>query len=666
MSNQEYINNPLENVQSHDWNRERLEQLKKLMPDLFTNDGKLNINELKKVIDPSSINETERYEFRWFGKSNAKREAFIPTDATLIYDEARSVNPTESENLIIEGENLAVLKLLSQSYREQIKCIYIDPPYNTGKDFVYSDNFNQDRKEYWEDAGMTESGVKIDSNVETDGRFHSNWLNMIYSRLLIARQLLREDGVIFISIDDNEAHHLRKLCDEVFGEENFLVQFSWKTDGNFDNQAKFKSVHEYVIAYAKITEVFPAPPVIDPATPHDSKLFLDNIKNTIVKNGPKNPISEVVLPVGFPASIEQGLIKKRSDSWPHYKNDAIIENSTLKYEVIVESGWSSKDLLLKFISNNCQPILDAKGQETSFEISNSGSIETVKTRTSQQSHVISVLSSLGGPQRASNSLAKMGIVFDGYPKPVELIKYLIKMNVLGDDDIFLDFFAGSGTTGQAIIEQNLEDGGKRKFILVQFPEATDKNSQSYIVGGFKKISDITIERNKRVVETFIEKKKNEQPDLFNKKEDKENQLNGLGFKVFKLTKSNFPRVEYAPDPEKSDEENVEALKKYIADKEAQLITAFNRDELITEILIKNGFKLNYTVTQQEQFKKNEIFLASDGEKETLLCLDGTLADETVEYFKSHTDQKLIVLERALDTTKKWNLKHYMGDKFKAF
>ncbi len=135
MSNQEHINNPLENVQSHDWNKERLEQLKNLMPDLFTNDGQLNINELKKVVAPSLVTETERYEFRWFGKNNAKREAFTPTDATLVYDEHRSVNPTESDNLIIEGENLAVLKLLSYSYREQVKCIYIDPPYNTGKDF---------------------------------------------------------------------------------------------------------------------------------------------------------------------------------------------------------------------------------------------------------------------------------------------------------------------------------------------------------------------------------------------------------------------------------------------------------------------------------------------------------------------------------------------------
>ena len=195
---------------SPDHNAERLAKLKEIMPDIFTNEGKLNINELKKVVDPALVNETERYEFRWFGKSKAKREAFMPTDATLVYDEERSVNPESSENIIIEGENLAVLKLLSKSYREKVKCVYIDPPYNTGKDFVYTDKWNQDKAEYWEDAEYVENGMKVDTNAETDGRFHSNWLNMMYSRLLIARQLLREDGVIFISIDDNEIYHLTR------------------------------------------------------------------------------------------------------------------------------------------------------------------------------------------------------------------------------------------------------------------------------------------------------------------------------------------------------------------------------------------------------------------------------------------------------------------------
>ena len=242
---------------SHDWNSERLETLKTIFPDLFTSEGKLNADELKKLIDPQSISETERYEFRWFGKSQAKRNAFTPSNATLIYDEKRSVNPDKAENLIIEGENLEVLKLLSGAYREKVKCIYIDPPYNTGKDFVYSDNFTQDKKVYWEDAEITENGVKVDTNTEADGRYHSNWLNMMYSRLLVARQLLQEDGVIFASIDDNEIHHLRKLFDEVFGETNFVAQIIWKKRVSPANDAQwFSSDHEYILIYAKQKELW--------------------------------------------------------------------------------------------------------------------------------------------------------------------------------------------------------------------------------------------------------------------------------------------------------------------------------------------------------------------------------------------------------------------------
>ena len=273
---------------------------------------------------------------------------------------------------------------------------------------------------------------------------------------------------------------------------------------------------------------------------------------------------------------------------------------------------------------------------------------------------------IDGNKKATRELNDLfeGVKYFDHPKPVDFINRIITISTKGHNDIFLDFFAGSGTTGQALIEFNQKHGGNRKYILVQLPEATDEKSEAY-KAGYKKISDITIERNKRVINKATEENKAKQTDLFEKEEDK-SQLSGLGFKVFNLKKSNFPRVEYAPDPEKSEEENVEALKKYIRDKEAQLLTAFNREELTTEILIKKGFKLNYAIAKQDQFKKNEIFLATDGDKETLICLDGTLADETVDYFKTNIDQKLIVLERALDTTKKWNLKHSMGDKFKAF
>ncbi len=639
MDIQENTDNPLENVQSHDWNKERLEQLKKLMPDIFTEDGKLSINELKKVVDTEGVNETERYEFRWFGKSKAKREAFTPTDATLVYDEARSVNPTESENLIIEGENLAVLKLLSQSYREQIKCIYIDPPYNTGKDFVYTDDFKQDRKEYWEDAGMTENGIKIDSNVETDGRFHSNWLNMMYSRLLIARQLLREDGVIFISIDDNEVHHLRKLCDDVFGEENFVSNIIWEKKFAPSNDAKwFSANHDHVLCYSKSKEIY-------------RPFLLDRSEGALARY--KNPDND-----------------ERGD-WVSGDLTVKTYSAQYDYEITTPSGRRvnpPKGVCWRFSKEKFQELVD---DDRVWFGKNGENVPRLKRFLSDVKEGITPMTiwyhkDVGHNQEAAQECRK---IFDGEqyfdtPKPVRLLKRIIELSVNGGD-IILDFFAGSGTTAHAINELNIEDNGTRKYILVQLPEATDEKSEAY-KAGFKKISDITIERNKRVIEKIIEEKKNEQPDLFNKKKDDDNLLNGLGFKVFKLTKSNFPRVEYAPDPEKSDEENVRALKKYIVDKEAQMLTVFNRDELITEILIKNGFKLNYTVSPQKQFKKNDIFMASDGERETLLCLDGTLADETIAYFKIHTDQKLIVLERALDTTKKWNLKHYMGDKFQSF
>lgn len=627
--------NPMQNVQSQDWNQERLEQLKQLMPDLFTNDGKLNINELKQIVDPKSLNETERYEFRWFGKSNAKREAFTPTDATLVFDEGRSVNPENSENLIIEGENLQVLKLLSKSYREQIKCIYIDPPYNTGKDFVYSDNFDQDKKEYWEDAEMVENGVKIDTNMESDGRYHSNWLNMMFSRLLIARQLLSRDGVIFISIDDNEVHNLRKLCDEVFGEDNFVANIVWKhTQQSKNDEKHFSRQFNYNIVYAK---------------------SIDNLEEFYFERTEEDNSN-----YSNPDNDPRGLWRSGDVRSPNFRK-------TLCFDIIApngnainapENGWRWSETT---ISEKIE-----KG-EIVFKSDNSGIIRKIflDDQLGRTPENLWDGKRFGSTRQATSVIKDLfedRAVFDT-PKPKELIKSILEI-ATSQDGIVLDFFAGSGSTGHAVSELNL-DGGNRKYILVQLPEATDEKSEAF-KAGYKKISDITIERNKRVINKIIEEKKKAKPDLFSGKQDDQVELKGLGFKVFKLKKSNFPRTEFATDPELTEEENIELLKTYIEDKEAQLVTAFNREELITEILLKNGYKLNYKVTKQEQFKKNEIVLATDGEKETLICLDVTIADETIEYFKSNTSQKLIVLERALDTTKKWNLKHYLGEKFNAF
>jgi adenine-specific DNA-methyltransferase len=662
------LENPLIQVQTTDWNKERLAQLKNLMPDLFTNDGQLNINELKKVVDPGLVTETERYEFRWFGKSNAKREAFTPTDATLVYDENRSVNPTESDNLIIEGENLAVLKLLSNSYREQVKCIYIDPPYNTGNDFVYSDKFNQDKKEYWEDAEVTENGLKIDTNTETDGRFHSNWLNMMYSRLLIARQLLKEDGVINIQIDDNEYHHLKKICDEVFGEENFIsticVKMSHLSGMKMAHkEKKIPKIKEFILLYAKNREAISLKTVY---TKGDWSDVFDRYNSYVDINYDINENEWQIFSLNDYIK-SQNLTDEKEIYKFKIQNGSKIFRTAVNDSLINESKDSffrkikTKTGLEKFIY---------KGEEVLFAdkklVEIDGEIVPAET-------IGDIWTDIG-----INNLHKEGdIAFENGKKPLKLLKRILNISAQ-DNDLILDFFAGSGTTGQAVTELNQEDGGNRKYILVQLPEATESTSEAY-KAGYKKISDITIERNKRVVEKIqsqleLQRLKDAQ-NLFGSANKNSGNLensknsgsdNGLGFKVFKLQKSNFPRVEYAPDPEKTHEENVEALKKYIRDKEAQLISAFNKEELITEIVLKNGFKLNYTSTKQEQFTKNEILFVTDGDKETLICLDGDLAEETVEHFKKHTEQKLIVLERALDTTKKWNLKHYMKDNFKAF
>lgn len=652
----ENTDNPLEKVQTPDLNKERLETLKMLFPDLFTNEGQLNINELKKVIDPQSVSETERYEFRWFGKSAAKRNAFSPSNATLVFDEKRSVNPSESENLVIEGENLEVLKLLTSSYREKVKCIYIDPPYNTGGDFVYSDNFSQDKKAYWEENEIIEDGLKIDTNVDTNGRFHSNWLNMMYSRLLIARQLLKEDGVIFISIDDNEVHHLRKLCDEVFGEECFIAIFPWKKRTAKSNVPFGVSQdYEWIIAYTK--DNFIAGLSIERKYyqtddyPNDRWRLSDLTTQRTADERP-NSAFEMTDPKSgkkYPYNPKR-IWGVTQDTFQDYYN---------KGKIVFPDDYP-------FLNMTIPAYRVFESEDKAKALEKYGTEEPLKAASTF------LPKSVGMNEDGNKEMEELfgGKIFS-FPKPTPLIKHLINI-ANSKDALILDFFAGSGSTGQAVAELNKEDGGNRKFILVQIPEATDEKSEA-CKAGYKKISDITIERNKRVIEKIIEEKKNQQPDLFTNDNNREDSLKGLGFKVFKLVKSNFPRVEFAPDPEKTTEENIELLKKYIREKEAQLVTAFNRDELMTEILLKNGFTLNYTLTRQEKFRKNEVLLASvpapggtGSEKETLICLDVSIDMATVDHFKKHNDQKFICLERALDTTKKWNLKHYLGDKFNAF
>ena len=425
----------------------------------------------------------------WIGKSKVINHhqdvPFRVLERKYSFDENGQHNEDNgSENMIIRGDNLEALKALLPRYEGRVKCIYIDPPYNTAKSseknkaWVYSDNVDDPKIQAWINITVGNEGEDLTR--------HDKWLCMMYPRLKLLYKLLAEDGIIFISIDDNEADTLHMVCDEIFGRRNFVAQLVWRSDGNFDNQAKIKICHEYILCYMKNPDLLGLPSGVDPNATEKSKIYNDEIRNTVVKNGPKNPMSKVELPRGFPCSVSDLVIEPRHDSFPYYYQRATVVDGKLTGAVTVESGWSSKNILQAFIDNGFKPVLDSKGQFTTFEITKTGAIEMVKKRETV-SHVLSVLSNLGSTQNMSNELAHMGISFD-FPKPVQLIQYLLGF-YSKEDSIILDSFAGSGTTAHAVLNMNKQDGGNRKFILVEMSDYAES---------------ITAERVRRVINGYGE------------------------------------------------------------------------------------------------------------------------------------------------------------------
>jgi len=373
------------------------------------------------------------------------------------YEAIKDAPVNVTNNKIIYGDNLEVLKSLLPEFEGKINCIYIDPPYNTGNEgWIYNDAVNDPKIKKWLGQVVGKEGDDLSR--------HDKWLCMMYPRLKLLHRLLARDGVIFVSIGDGEQANLRLLMDEIFSENKKLSTFIWRTDGNFDNQAKIKNCHEYILMYAKSPESFAHPQVVDPSVGEKSKLNNPFIRNTIVKNGHKNPESEVRLIAGFPADFESGVIPARTNKYPHYNSDLVITNKSLVNAVVATTGWSSKSLLMDFIKNNFNPVLDMKGQKTRFVITESGTIESIKERESR-SHVISVIGGVGSTQSQSLELSDMGFKFP-FPKPLDLIKYLISMHC-DKNAIVLDSFAGSGTTAEAVLKLNKQDKGNRRFILVE-------------------------------------------------------------------------------------------------------------------------------------------------------------------------------------------------------
>jgi adenine-specific DNA-methyltransferase len=520
-------------------------QLAELMPEVVA-DGKIDTAKLKELLAEDVADETERFGLFWPGKRRAMRAAQEPTTATLRPDKANSKDWDTTQNVFIEGDNLEVLKILQKHYHNRIKMIYIDPPYNTGSDFVYQDNFKEGVDAYLEwTRQVNNDGYEVSTNRERDGRYHTNWLNMMLPRLKLARNLLADDGAIFISIDDHEVAQLRKLCDEVFGESNFVASIVWKRKRGRDNSARwFSKAHEYALLYARNINLFDT-----------NYLELDEGTKLAYKN---------------PDQDTRGVWRMLA-CWARGTQGGV------SYEYTSQSGqYFSKRLWL--FSKESLARLDAEDKlvirgdniyRKLFLSENKGKIpETLWDNVSNAANAADEIKRLFDDR----------IVFDT-SKPVPYISEMIKI-ATGREDIILDFFAGSSTTAQAVMQINSEDGGKRKFIMVQLPEPTPDGSEAR-KGGFSTIADISRKRIQLAGESVRQNAGLAGQDL------------DIGFRAFRLSETCFAKWQMSSDINPADlEEHLFSIRDSAKDDATP-------DDLLTELLLKQGHSLTERITTTE-------------------------------------------------------------------
>lgn len=530
-------------MHSPDLTQDNIARIRDLFPGCVTeamaDDGSVRLavdfDQLRQELSGSVVEgPQERYHLNWPGKREALLTANTPIAKTLRPVREESVDFDSTKNLFIEGDNLDALKLLQETYLGKVKMIYIDPPYNTGGDFIYKDNFSTTAAEHDLTSGERDStGERLVTNSSANGRFHSDWLSMMYPRIKLSRALLEESGVFLVSINDAEQANLKKLCDEVFGEDALIAQFVWNNEGNVDQQSKIKGVHEYILAYCRDIDKFSRPTVIDPNIEETSKLYNDTIENSITKNGPANPESTLTLPIGFPAKFNKGVLEPRNDKFPRILDPIEVADGKLVKAARVSSGWSSRNLIDLYIKNGCTPIRDSEGKETWFDLTETGAIYGYKKRADDQGHVLSVIRNVGTTKQNSGMLARWGLKFS-YPKPVFLVQYLVSIFTSDcSEHIILDFFSGSGTTGDAVLRQNSIDGGSRRFMLVQIPEELPSDSGNATAIGT--IADISKQRLRECGKSILSMSSSE---TWNK---------DAGFRAFAIATSNVADVFYRPD-----------------------------------------------------------------------------------------------------------------------
>ncbi len=590
--------------------QDQLIKLKSIFPEVFAED-KIDWEKLQATLGKENFEiQNERYVLNWAGKTEAFKILQIPTTATLNPQPKESINFDTTQNVFVEGENLEVLKVLQKSYYGKIKCIIIDPPYNTGNDsFIYPDSFKESKADYEKRIGdKDEEGYLMKEglfrrNSKDSGRFHSNWLSMIYPRLFLAKNLLRDDGVIFVHIDDNEVHNLRLIMNEIFGEENFIAEFIRRQNLAGKQDAKKISIEQdYILAYSvnydeeninKELAGIKHYRLMDEYEQTRGKFYLRRMDDDGMTYSEK-----LNFPVLFKAG-ENVLIFNEKDGLCHktkIENDIIIYPNNDDKNQSFNWRWSrekiewgkSKDLIVLKHNKKNQWQICFK----SYALVDNN-LNAVERRNPYGSLILDF----------PNNLSHIGMkeLFEGkkyfdYPKPIGLIKHLIKIGSKRDT-IILDFFAGSGTTAQAVLELNKEDGGNRKFILVQLPELCDENSEAY-KAGYKTIADISKERIKRVIEKI--KKESEQLKL---KDDSTSA--DLGFKVFKLSSSNFKIWRGSEITEENFAEQLDAYTNPVKEES-------KTENMLYEIMLKAGYMLTDKVELKGKFysiKDGELIIA---------------------------------------------------------
>ena len=562
----------------------------------------MDFENLKRSLGESVEAGIERYGMNWAGKSDCFRIIQQPSVGSLKPVRGESVNFDETENLFIEGDNLEVLKLLQKSYYGKIKMIYIDPPYNTGNDFIYPDNYTENLDTYLKYTGQVDDeGRKYSTNTEAEGRFHTKWINMMYPRLYLARNLLRDDGAIVISIDDGEISNLIKICDEIYGEENFKADISWqKRYTRSNNTIDFTTVVEHVIVYAK-SGLFNVN-LLERTQEADSRY--SNPDND--KKGPWKGASFL-----NPATPEQ----RPNLCYP------IINPNTDDVTYPTTNAWRrSKAEYNKLLSEN----------RLYWGIDGTQNVPSIKMYLSEARNLTPI--NFWGHEYAGNTddgtkelNNLMGTkVFDN-PKPSLLVKRVLE-HVSNSESIILDFFSGSGTTAHAILDLNRQDGGKRKFILVQLPEICTEGSEAF-KAGFSTIADISKERIRRVINKIEEE--------IEGKLDYAGKVLDLGFKVYKLDKSNF-KIWDAADLSDPDE-----LSKQLELHVDHVDPDSEQEDILYELLLKSGFELTTKVEKIELADK-DVFSIADGM--LLICLEAELTKEVIRAMADKEPARVICLD----------------------